>query len=263
MRTLSFALMLILAGFGARPAHADEPPLARPTSAEALDHLEKGKRFYDVRDFEKAAEEYKAGALVEDTPIFEYNLGQCYRQLGDYKSAIWYYLRFLGTNPAPGPRTDAVKKFIDQMQAELDKKAMQEPPVEAATGSAAPVAAPRPLPTAPPAAAAPSEPPRWYEDGIGWGLAGGGIAGLVVGGALLADGYSVGNDANRTPDQAEAKSLHDEAGTRELAGAIVTGVGGALLVGGIIKLAIHPTGRSGLAWNVGVGPGTVLVFGHF
>lgn len=34
--------------------------------------------------------EYNAGALVEPAPVFDYNLGQSYRQLGKYREALWH-----------------------------------------------------------------------------------------------------------------------------------------------------------------------------
>lgn len=48
-----------------------------------------------MREFDGAVKEYKAGALIESAAIFDYNLGQCYRQLGKYADAIWHYERCL------------------------------------------------------------------------------------------------------------------------------------------------------------------------
>lgn len=63
-------------------------PLARPASPEAQEHLDRGNRLYGTRPFEEAIAEYKAGALIEPAPVFDYNLGQCFRQLGRYQEAI-------------------------------------------------------------------------------------------------------------------------------------------------------------------------------
>src|SRR5262249_22520143 len=81
---------------------------------------------------DQAVEEYKAGALVEAAPIFDYNLGQCYRQLGKYQEAIWHYERFLATGNPQGEVFDAVNGFIAQMKSELDKQAMTQKPTEPA-----------------------------------------------------------------------------------------------------------------------------------
>ena len=52
------SLLLLLA---ARPAQAD---LTKPKDPVAREHLEQGNRYYRVREFDKAIDEYKAGALI-------------------------------------------------------------------------------------------------------------------------------------------------------------------------------------------------------
>jgi hypothetical protein len=70
--------------------------------------------------------------------------------------------------------------------------------------------------------------------------------------------------AHRTPNQQEQNALRDKADSRALAGTILAIGGGALLVTGIVKLAIHghesatPTTAS-----IGVSPSGVFVFGRF
>jgi tetratricopeptide (TPR) repeat protein len=129
-QAFAFASLLVVSlGFVlATTAHAD--PLAKPTNVVARDYLTTGNRFYRLREFEKAIEEYKAGAVREDSPIFYYNLGQCYRQLGRYEDAIWHYERFLERGKPTGEVEASVRDFIVQMRGELEKKAMKQPPIE-------------------------------------------------------------------------------------------------------------------------------------
>lgn len=272
MHARGWARLAIIAAFAiATPklAHADDPPIPRPTSKEALEHLAKGSKLYGVGEWAKAAEEYKAGALIEEAPIFDYDLGQAYRQAGDYKLAIWHYKRFLKAYTTPGPRMDSVQKFIADMQAELDQKARKEEPTEPATdqGSAGVVASPKTSVPAP-ALSAPmvtQQPERWYEDWFGWGLAGTGVIGVAVGGALLLDASSLNDQANHTASQQEAQGLHDKADTRSLLGTVI-GIGGVgLLATGAIKLAIHPSepSRQTASWDIGVSSHGVFVFGSF
>lgn len=138
-RALTFALLLVASLTGAiatsTTAHAD--PLAKPNNVVAHEHLKTGNRYYRVREFEKAIEEYKAGALREDASVFYYNLGQCYRQLGRYEDAIWHYERFLERGRPTGDVATSVKDFVVQMKNELEKKAMKQPPVEPAPTSPA------------------------------------------------------------------------------------------------------------------------------
>lgn len=124
MRCVARAVTVVVVVLGGLctvgPAHADA--LSKPTSREARNHLALGNRLYGIRSFEEAAGEYKAGALVEPAPVFDYNLGQCYRQLAKYQEALWHYERFRTRGSPQGELLDSVNHFITQMSAELDKK---------------------------------------------------------------------------------------------------------------------------------------------
>lgn len=237
--------VLALAG----PALA-EPPIARPKDPAALKHLDVATKLYDIRSFEQAIEEYKAGALVEPAPVFDYDLAQCYRQLHKYKDAIWHYQRFLKESPETVEHDEAVKKFIEQMQAELDQKAMTAPPTEDANAPAPKPITPTSAPTTPAAPAATSEdeeapPPAttdaWYRDPIGWSLVGGGVAALGASTYFLLDARSKDLDSNKTPGQTEQASLRDTAHSHRLIGGIVGGIGIAAVAAGVVKLVLHTT----------------------
>lgn len=261
--------LLALAG----PAHAD-PQIARPKDPAALKHLDVATKLYDIRSFEQAIEEYKAGALVEPAPVFDYDLAQCYRQLHKYKDAIWHYQRFLKESPETPEHNEAVKKFIEQMQAELDQKAMTAPPTEDA-GSAAPVkpatsVKPATTPAAPAADKEPPPPPAavdpWYRDPIGWGLVGGGVVALGVSSYFLLDARSKDLDSNKTAGQTEQASLRDTAHSHRVIGGIVGGIGIAAVAAGVVKLVLHPnaeeqTETAGL--GIGITTNGFAVMGKF
>lgn len=116
----SLVCWFVLGTVLASSARADDP-LAKPKDAVAREHLLQGNKRYRLREFEKAIEEYKAGTLREDAPVFLYNLGQCYRQLGKYQDAIWHYERFLSRARPEGEFKTAVDEFLRQMRAELEK----------------------------------------------------------------------------------------------------------------------------------------------
>ena len=250
----------------ARFAHAEDPPMRKPRQASALEHLAQATKLYNVRSFEEAADEYKAGALIEAAPVFDYNLGQCYRQLHRYEDAIWHYQRFVSQSPETPEHVEASQKFIAQMRAELDHKAMTEPPVDDGTATHARVDTPAQQSVAPaplPITTRPSVEP-WYDDGLGWGLAGVGLVSVGISAALLFDSSSLNDDANHATTQTDANGLHDTANTRALLGTVL-GIGGVgLLVTGVLKLAIHPSGSNlTAAWNVGVVGNGVVVSGTF
>jgi tetratricopeptide (TPR) repeat protein len=237
-------------------------PFAKPTSTDARAHLDAGNKLYDVRDFDKAIDEYKAGALIEPTPIFDYNLGQCYRQLGKYEDAIWHYDRFIKRGQPAGEVLDTINGFIAQMKAERDKKAMTEPPTEAAPTITSPTAT-----TTTTAGTTEPPPPRGHKTNyfaLGLGIAGG--VGMVAGAGLLWDAHSLRDDANHTTSQQERDALHDKADTRSLAGTIV-GLGGVAVLGTGVAMWLlsRDAGQSGdsVTWSVGASADTLFVFGSF
>jgi tetratricopeptide (TPR) repeat protein len=190
-RALALLLVLAISAL-AGVAQADPDPLAKPANAVAREHLTTGNRLYRLREFEKAIEEYKVGAVREDAPLFHYNLGQCYRQLGRYEDAIWHYERFLERGKPAGVVEASVRDFIAQMKGELEKKAMTQPPVEPA-----PPVSPSPgqqRPVAPRAEASPGMRPR-RKLAIGIGVGGVAAIGLGVGLGIRARGFEADADA--------------------------------------------------------------------
>jgi len=251
-RALPIAVVVL--GLICAVTSAQGDPLSKPSAPEARSHLAHGNRLYGIRSFDEAVAEYKAGALIEPAPVFDYNLGQCFRQLGRYQEAIWHYERFLNRANPQGEVLDAVNNFIAQMKAGLDKKAMTQQPTETA-----------PLPPSPARdAPAPSRGEAWYDDAWGWALSGAGVVGVAVGGGLLANAASLNGDANMTTNQQERDRVRDKEHSRNVLGTI-TGVAGiGLLAAGIVKLAIYPKERSQVAtWNISVAGNGVLVYGRF
>jgi hypothetical protein len=269
------ALIIIVAVLGGSLgvpslAAAQASPLAKPTMPEAREHLAVGNKLYNVRSFDEAITEYKAGALVEPAPVFDYNLGQCYRLTGKYQEAIWHYERFLARGKPQGRLLDSVNDFIAQMKSELDKKAMTQRPTEPAPSPSSAASAPTGLPSPlPPSPAARREQPDqstnvWYRDGVGWGLTGAGVVGLGVAGGLLIDAASLNSDANAASTESEHARLKDKGHSRSVIGSTIGIVGGGLLVAGIIKLAVHSDrSRPNASWNITTSGNDVIVVGQF
>ncbi len=230
-------------------ASADTDALAAPKDAKAAAHLKQGNRHYRLRDFQSAITEYKAGAAIEEAGVFWYNLGQCYRQLGNYEDALWYYQRFLDRGKPTGALKDSVVDFIAKMTAEKEKAATKQQPTDAGgdetnadtkqtttTTPTAPVVTPTPEVPAQETV----EAPRWYADKLGWAITGVGVAGVGVGVGLLVSSSGLADDAETATTELDRADLHDRADSRRRLGTIVTGVGAAVAVGGIIKLVLVP-----------------------
>jgi tetratricopeptide (TPR) repeat protein len=264
---LCAALML---GLFASPARADEPLLVEPEVPTARQHFVQGNRLYRVRKFDEAITAYQAGALIEPAPIFDFNLGQCYRQLGRYTDALWHYERFLRNGP-PAELRGLVTKLVQQVRAELVHKVMVQPPPDVAAAPGAPHTG-RSAPSAPTAdgssssAAHGGEHLPWYSDAVGWTLLGGGVLGAGSAGVLLATAFDLRDDASSSQDEVRRTALQDAARVRRL-GSAALGIGSAVLIAtGAIKLAIHaseqPRPRAG-SWSLGVSPRGVAVLGRF
>ena len=261
MQVLIRVLYLIAASaFLPRVAIADDD-IAKPNIAAAREHLAKGTKLYRLREFDKAIEAYKAGALVEDAPVFHYNLGQCYRQLGRPEDAIWHYQRFLDrANPLPPKYKQAAEDFIRDMKIEIDKRLVAKP-IEPT-----PSIKPSPDTKLPPRTIIdPADP--WYTDGFGWGLAGTGAVASGVSIWLLVDAKSLDDQANRTASQQTQDALRSQASQRRLAGKIVGVAGGVTLIAGIVKLAIAPEQRTRVvnasSINLVLTPGGFAIAGRF
>ena len=238
----------------AAPAHADA--LEKPTNVVAREHLATGNRYYRLREFEKAIEEYKAGVLREDAPVFSFNLGQCYRMLGRYEDAIWHYERFLDRGKPTGEAEAAVKKFIAQMKDEVGKAAMKQPPVEPApppTGDRATSA--QPAPASIPSAGRGRGMPLQRKLAIGIGVAGATTVGVGAVLGLRAESLEADADAicpMSTCDRAdEATRLIDRGKTNALYANVAFGVGGAALLGAaVLWITSAPDERAVIAPQV-------------
>lgn len=253
-------LVLLLSG----TAHADA--LARPTKAAALERFTTGNRLYRIREFAKAIEEYKAGVLVEETPVFHYNLAQSYRQLGRYEEAIWHYERFMKLGQPTGEFEAGVQKFLADLRNELQQRAASRSSVE-----------PDPEPVAQPAATAPKTPPSpsvssvdeqsrgmTRQRKLAIGVGAGGVALVGLGIALGVSAKSLEDDAAAicptiSCDRAEeSNALIDRGKTRALYANVSFGVGAGAIVGAaVLWLTSSSTQRAKTALVPMIAPSSI------
>jgi len=275
MRThlrLVIATAYLVSLLATRMAAADDT-FAKPSSGIAREHLSRGIRLYNTRDFESAIQEFREGAVVESTPVFDYNLGQSYRQIGKYEEALWHYERFLNHGHPTGQLLAAVKDFMREMREHLANRALNMPPTDAASPAPGPAPAPAAAPDVvpgpaegPPQRLSPPDRHHGSFNWIGWTLTGAGGIATGAAGYLLLRASSLNDQANDEVFARRRDDLHDEASTRSLAGAII-GVGGVLLtVTGIYMLVTHSERsetQHGTALGVGITGHGVIAFGRF
>jgi hypothetical protein len=138
------------------------PALADPARARA--HFDLAKRYFEVDEYVKAIEEFKAAHVEEPDPAFLYNIAECYRHMGETKEALVFYRRFLLLSPPNAPTRASVEKRVAALQAAM-RGAADVPlaPTTSAAAAAAPAGAPAPKvaaapPPSTPAGATPPEP---------------------------------------------------------------------------------------------------------
>jgi hypothetical protein len=85
----------------------------------------------------------------------------------------------------------------------------------------------------------PSLGPPWYRDAWGWTMTAVGLAVLGTSTGLYVHAYHLDEEADATFDLNRRDSLRDSAGRYRLGAHLTIGVGAALVVGGLVRLAIE------------------------
>src|ERR1017187_4960718 len=80
--------------------------------AVAKAHFEAATRLYDIHEYAKALDEYKAAYLAKPDPAFLFNVGQCYRKLGELDQALEFYREYLKKAPPDDPNRPNVEARI-------------------------------------------------------------------------------------------------------------------------------------------------------
>jgi tetratricopeptide (TPR) repeat protein len=135
----------------ARVASADDSALR-----EAKRHFDRGEKLYALAKFSDALDEYQKAFDAKSIPDFLFNIGQCYRNLGDYDAAIFSYRKYLKLAP-DAPNRDKVEQLITDLDAKRDQADTQRLGLAHGPPAATP-------PATPPPAAAPDHPfyTRWW-----------------------------------------------------------------------------------------------------
>jgi tetratricopeptide (TPR) repeat protein len=115
--TRSLLLVALLAGPALAQPSPPSPPGPLPEAeavARARALYADGSRQYDLREYAKAIEAFRKAYDLYPQPLFLFNIGQAYRQLGDCDSARGFYRNYLVKIPAADNR-DQVERFLAEM----------------------------------------------------------------------------------------------------------------------------------------------------
>jgi tetratricopeptide (TPR) repeat protein len=134
---------------------------AQREGSEARKQFEEGTKAFNLGEFTRAVQHYRAAYQAKPDPVFLYNIAQAYRQANDLPQALFFYRSFLRNMPnAPNRREveDRIGKLEHQL-AQQKALALQPPNNLVAPDSAPPPSEPEPeaKPVAKPAPTPPQE----------------------------------------------------------------------------------------------------------
>lgn len=170
------ALLALLFAVTPRVAHADDP-----ATRAAKRHFDRGEKLFALGKFDDALDEYQKAFDAKPIPDFLFNIGQCYRNLGDYQQAIFSFKKYLKLEP-DAPDKEKVEKLIDDLEEKQERGEGQRLVGKKES----------PPPPPPPAASTPIYKKWWFWTGIAVVGAGTGV-GVYEATKGGAPGTSLGN----------------------------------------------------------------------
>lgn len=124
-------LALAIAALATGVALADDAALRAARS-----HFERGEKLYALTRFREALDEYQKAFDAKPLPDFLFNIGQCYRNLGDYDAAIFSYRKYLQLAQDP-PNRAQVEQLIRELEANRSRSDAQRLGLGRSAGPAA------------------------------------------------------------------------------------------------------------------------------
>jgi tetratricopeptide (TPR) repeat protein len=109
-RLLLLLMVCLAVAVPARTAGADDP-----ATRAARRHFERGEKLFALGKFDDALDQYQSAFDAKPLPGFLYNIGQCYRNLGDYDQAIFSFKKYLRLDPEAQNR-EAVERLIEDLE---------------------------------------------------------------------------------------------------------------------------------------------------
>jgi len=223
--------VLLPAPIAAQPASKD----AHDDPAEAA--YQEGRRLYDLREWDRAIEKFKAAYELRHDAASLFNIAQAYRLKGDCVEALGFYKTYARNFPDAGNRA-SVEKFIAELEpcAKQQAQLVKAEPVIAADKT---TVQPQPAPPAPA-----------DHRVLALGIAAGGGAAVVTSLVVGALARAKWNDAlsHCTADRAcdeQGLALGDQARTRATIATVVGGIGITVAAAGIVIYMMQPAPREG------------------
>lgn len=227
------ALSLLLVASVVTSAHADKRG-TKPDPIQVL--VDEAAKLYEQADLAGALAKLEEAYEESKRPDILFGIGRIHVDRGNCKKAIDVYRVFLESKPKPGPRSTQI---ATEKIAECQKILGAEPPAPPKHEEVPPVQEEEPDHAEPETRTVRR---AWYTDVVGDVLILGGVAGLGAGGWFFlgarsdVDAANTGGAGGVTADQ--YIELRDRAERRFTYAAIGASIGGALIVGGIVKYVL-------------------------
>jgi hypothetical protein len=145
---MTFAVV-VLAMLGASPrARAAGSSLDDEKQARGL--YERAEKSFDLGKFSEALGEYQSAYEAKPLPGFLFNIAQCYRNMGNFERARFFFRRYLALDPHASNRR-RVDELIAEMTKQLDAQSAEAPtapppvPPPAVPGTTPTAGEPRPV----------------------------------------------------------------------------------------------------------------------
>lgn len=202
LRIFLLVLPLVIGVAGAANAGTPKPVAKAAASApdgedrvRARAEFKAGMKHYNLSEYAEALERFKDAYRAYPEPLILYNIGQCYRQLGQKREGLKAFRNYLNNSSS---MHDAVEQIVAQLdkqirdeeeaarQEKLAKEAAEQKRLEAESAA-------KPAAVAPTIVAAPPEKKPIYKKGWFWATVGGFV--LVAGVGL---GVGLGLSLSKT-----------------------------------------------------------------
>ncbi len=257
-------------GSGATPAPSPPVVSAPPTAeakAQAKALQKEATKFYNVQEYEKAAELYKQAYLLDPNPGYLYASAQSQRLGGDCTKALQSYQAYLRANPPESERAKA-NANIERCEQELREReaAVNADQISTPTDVPKPPPPPRAEPLPRPPLPSRVRPRKSYA--LGHVMLGLGVIALGGGSYVFYSGRKEIDDHNSAPTYDEyLAGLPDvDASKQKQQIGLIAAGGGAVLIGGAILFYVVRSGGSEyppVAANVSAGGATLTFTGSF
>ena len=112
------AFLAAMSSAHAEEKQADGTADAKQAKEGAAKHHRQGQRMFAMGRFHKALTSYEKAYQLSKHPDILFNMGQCYRNLGDYKTAVILFRAYLDEKPDAANR-EAVLQLIHRLENEL------------------------------------------------------------------------------------------------------------------------------------------------